>query len=146
MVNCPHCGGLLPGDLYRKKGEGKQTGALQMALSIKQIRILKILEELGAVSYETGQPIIRIYPVALKLWESLHEKFPEKHLIGFYLSSLLGAGFVCMGNRRCEIRNFATQEIQFKRKPVWWLSPAYQHHEFCFDEDGTIHRLKEGGG
>jgi len=63
-------------------------------------------------------------------------KVSNYHLVGFWLSALLGAGFVEMFNRKIETVDKETRTIRFIKKPTWSLSRNYL--------DGSI-RLGEGG-
>ncbi len=155
VVRCPHCGGILELEdtAPRKKGEGKATGAKQSKLSRKQIWAIRILQRLGATSFETAVPLRVIWQTCVEeikqrqaqarqghSYDPRDLKMPSSHLVGFWLSALLGARFTEMVNRECRMVDPATQKIRFMKKPCHWLSDAYQSRAVIFDENGDIIR------
>lgn len=122
----------------RQKGMGKKTGASQTRLSRKQLETLRSLEQLNAISLDHAVPRQVVYEVLRDKAKQADEKFPDKHLVGFYLSALCGAGFITMMNKECKVKNFETQEIRWVKKPVWFLSEKYLSGELQVAPDGLI--------
>jgi len=136
-TTCPRCGLILAAG-SRPKGQGKATGAEQTRLSKSQISTLNILRELNARNRDSSVPMREVWYAFRqeRVRRGELSKFPTTHLVGFWLSALLGAGFVEMFNRKIETVDKETQTIRFIKKPTWSLSRNYL--------DGSI-RLGEGG-
>lgn len=144
-VKCPKCGEefniLASGRAPNPKGAGKRTAKQQTRLSQKQVECLEAVRWLNAVSMETAVPARSIYERLKQVAEENHTRFPSTAFVAFWMSALLGAGFVAMGNKKCEVRDFPRMEIRFVKKPVWYLSQAYQSGTLKFDADGFIVRV-----
>jgi hypothetical protein len=99
---------------------------------------------MNAKNAATAVPRQAIYEEMRDMCSHTGDRFPSAHIVGFWLSSLLGAGFVSMVNRKCELRNAYTQDIRFKKKPCWYVSEAYQEGLIGYvSNNGEIIHMKQ---
>ena len=143
-MKCPNCGYEIAVQPPRAKGTGKRTGLAQSRLSGSQMWTLNVLRDMKAHDVESAVPRQQIFEHMRDQCIKGGYRILSTHIVGFWLSALLGAGFVSMVNRKCEMKDFHTQDIRFKKKPVWYLSTNYQEGHIGFAESsGEIVHVKE---
>lgn len=144
-VKCPSCSHVFNiiiegGRVANPKGMGKKTGKLQSKLSRKQMDCLRAVETMGAVNVASGVTNRMVYERLKDTAMKNNTRFPSTAFVSFWLSALLGAGFLKMANKKCEVKDYPTQDIKFVKKPVWYLSDSYRNGELSLTVDGTIIR------
>ena len=133
-ATCPRCGCQIPiPELPRPKGMGKKTGAEQECISEKQVWTLKVLERLGAYEKKEGKTRQQIFEEMRDEAVATKTRIPSSHIVGFWLSALLGAGFVSMENAQIEVMDYKTREFRFIRKPIWYMSASYLDGVVSYD-------------
>jgi len=143
QVLCPNCGQTVSVDVphvANAKGMGKKTGRLQTKLSAKQVWVLESLKAMKAIDEDTAVTRQSLYQHIRNQAMREEKRIPSSHIVGFWLSALLGAGFVSMTRGKCKTIDTATQTIRFVHKPCWFLSGAYLAGNLSLEKDRTIIR------